>query len=107
MTSENFCYWLQGYFEIELADKNKGAEALSYQQTEEIRKHLALVMNRVTAMRNPPVISPITPQEVQTAIGVGFPGINPFPSNFPRPPEIYCATGQATKVECSVDGSAK
>ena len=43
MTSRDFCYWLQGYLEIGQADKNKGAESLSYQQVECIQKHLALV----------------------------------------------------------------
>lgn len=43
MTSRDFCFWLQGYLEIGQADKNKGAESLSYQQVECIQKHLALV----------------------------------------------------------------
>jgi hypothetical protein len=43
MTSRDFCYWLQGYMEIGQADKNKGAESLSYQQVECIKKHLSMV----------------------------------------------------------------
>jgi hypothetical protein len=38
MTSREFCYWLQGYFEI-----NKGAGALTQEQSEIIQKHLSLV----------------------------------------------------------------
>lgn len=38
MTSREFCYWLQGYFEI-----NKGAAALTSEQSEIIQKHLSLV----------------------------------------------------------------
>jgi len=37
MTSRDFCYWIQGYFEI--ADDNK----LSEQQVKMIKRHLALV----------------------------------------------------------------
>lgn len=37
MTSRDFCYWLQGYFEI---SKNK---ALGIDETETIQKHLAMV----------------------------------------------------------------
>jgi uncharacterized protein YfkK (UPF0435 family) len=43
VTSRDFCYWLQGYFEIGQSDKNKGAESLSYQQVECIRNHLNMV----------------------------------------------------------------
>ncbi len=37
MTSRDFCYWLQGFFEI--AD----AKELNVRQTEDVRRHLALV----------------------------------------------------------------
>jgi hypothetical protein len=45
MTSRDFCYWLQGYFEIACTDKNKEqiAKSLSYEQTECIRNHLNMV----------------------------------------------------------------
>lgn len=39
MTPENFCYWLQGYFEIEEPD------FLSKGQIRMIRDHLSLVFN--------------------------------------------------------------
>lgn len=38
MTSREFCYWLQGYFEIA-----GNPAALSEQQTKMVRNHLALV----------------------------------------------------------------
>ena len=41
MTAENFCYFLQGYFEL-------GGENLSPQQVQIIKDHLALVFNKVT-----------------------------------------------------------
>lgn len=43
MTEREFCYWLQGLFEV-----GKPA-SLTAEQTEMIRKHLALVFTNVTA----------------------------------------------------------
>lgn len=40
MTSREFCYWLQGYFEIH---SDQSATALTGAQTEMVRRHLALV----------------------------------------------------------------
>lgn len=37
MTSRDFCYWLQGYFEIQ------GGKTLNAAQTAMVRRHLALV----------------------------------------------------------------
>lgn len=37
MTSRDFCYWLQGYFEV------SGAANVGPEQTEMIKKHLNLV----------------------------------------------------------------
>ena len=39
MTSRDFCYWLQGYFEINGA----GSVPMSASQVDQVRKHLALV----------------------------------------------------------------
>jgi hypothetical protein len=43
MTSRDFCYWLQGYFEISRANKEPGEVELDATQTEMIERHLALV----------------------------------------------------------------
>lgn len=44
MTSRDFCYWLQGFFEIGRAhEPGNHAPALTERQAEMIRKHLALV----------------------------------------------------------------
>lgn len=43
MTPENFCYWLQGYFEI-LND----VKTLNTEQCKIIQDHLKLVFNKVT-----------------------------------------------------------
>jgi hypothetical protein len=44
MTSRDFCFWLQGYFEIKGGTEGAGtAGGLSAEQAEMIRRHLALV----------------------------------------------------------------
>jgi len=42
MTSRDFCYWLQGYFEISEASRETRA-SISDDQVRAIKKHLALV----------------------------------------------------------------
>lgn len=43
MTSRDFCYWLQGFFEIDDALPEAKREGLSKEQAEMIKKHLVLV----------------------------------------------------------------
>ena len=45
MTTKEFAYWLQGYFEI------SGAKGLDERQVEVVRDHLALVFTKVTPDR--------------------------------------------------------
>ena len=45
MTTDQFAYWLQGYFEI------SGSSSLSDMQVQIIKDHLALVFNKVTPER--------------------------------------------------------
>lgn len=64
MTPENFCYWLQGYFEIsQHIDHRLG---LSEEAIEEIRNHLSLVLEKKTTtvptlprLPYPPMNSPV------------------------------------------------
>jgi hypothetical protein len=42
MKATEFCYWLQGYFEIDQASSKPG-NSLSDEQVEVIQRHLALV----------------------------------------------------------------
>lgn len=42
MTERDFCYWLQGFIEL------NGADALSEKQVKIIQEHLHLVLNKVT-----------------------------------------------------------
>lgn len=45
MTARDFCFWLQGMFELADADQNKKqlAESLSAQQVQTIKNHLSMV----------------------------------------------------------------
>ncbi len=53
MTSRDFCYWLQGFFEI----GNEKDVNLSAEQTEMIRRHLALVFkHEIDPSAGPPVV---------------------------------------------------
>lgn len=51
MNSNDFCYWLQGFFE--LSNNNQG---LSKQQTQIIQDHLNLVFNKKTPSYNSKMI---------------------------------------------------
>lgn len=42
MKSTEFCYWLQGYFELRRGEAQAGV-SLTHEQVEIIEKHLALV----------------------------------------------------------------
>jgi hypothetical protein len=43
MTPRDFCYWLQGYFELTGDGRNGIVECLSFEQKEIILKHIELV----------------------------------------------------------------
>lgn len=65
MSSLEFCYWLQGYFEI-----RREEVGLSDKQIEIIKDHLQLIFNKVTPNRNvpnyyPSIGSVITPTSLQ------------------------------------------
>jgi hypothetical protein len=47
MSPENFCYWLQGYVELNKAEGTT-ARSLSVQQMECVQDHLALVLDKKT-----------------------------------------------------------
>lgn len=48
MTPRDFLYWLQGFLEIDGADDQK-REGMTKEQVEVIKKHIALVLQNVTA----------------------------------------------------------
>jgi hypothetical protein len=43
MTSRDFCYWLQGYFEVNDVGKNNQRQPLSVDQVDCIKRHLSMV----------------------------------------------------------------
>lgn len=49
MTSEQFCYWLRGYFEL----SGTGTYALTHIQVKIIQDHLNLVFNKQTPLYAP------------------------------------------------------
>lgn len=54
MTSRDFCYWLQGFFELKDATTNVPL-SLNPTQTETVRKHLALVfIHEIDPSAGPP-----------------------------------------------------
>lgn len=44
MNADNFCFWLQGFFEM-----NPEVQELNKDQTKMLREHLQLVFNKVTS----------------------------------------------------------
>lgn len=50
MSPENFCYGLQGYFEI--AESGEQLESLDEDQIQVIQEHLSLVLHKVTGGPN-------------------------------------------------------
>lgn len=49
MSPESFCYWLNGYFEINSASDSKDApKSLTPTQVVQIKNHLDLVFNKIT-----------------------------------------------------------
>jgi len=74
-TPEDFCHWLQGFFEIADAAPTIGPngqtvpQGLNHVQVDVIRKHLALVFTNVTAPSN---VRPLVPGPVELPPGHTF-----------------------------------
>lgn len=84
MQSRDFCFWLQGFFEI-----GGDADALTPAQTAMIRRHLELVFAHDIApsLRErpaPPVPGPVVPPLPEP-----IPGPTPEPERRPEPPLPY------------------
>lgn len=52
MTEREFCYWLQGWFEL-----GAGPEGMSEDQVRVIREHLELVFEKVTPSKEKQLLS--------------------------------------------------
>lgn len=63
MTSEQFCYWLQGFSEL----RDKPGDSPTAEQWELIREHLAPVFNKVTPpmLTQPSTIWPAVPIDMR------------------------------------------
>lgn len=60
MTSRDFCYWLQGYFELE----SDTTPTLTNSQVNTIKNHLALVFIHEIDPSNTPTLTPAEAQSI-------------------------------------------
>ena len=65
MTPENFCYWLQGFFEI------SGTTELTKEQVAMIEEHLQLVFNKQTGKKKEIEPMPIPRKEPESYCSQG------------------------------------
>ena len=63
MKSENFCFWLQGFFELGSGSK------LTAEQVAQIKTHLALVFKHDPAMAHPAAPKSDVVKELERQIG--------------------------------------
>ena len=83
MTSREFCYWLQGFFEIHWSTQEGRACVLTISQIEMIRNHLALVFRHE--------IDPSYPDHAErSAIHQGITIQAPQRSSWEPEPPITC-----------------
>jgi hypothetical protein len=109
VTTDQFAYWLQGFFELRAADPEMAGKPITPAQEKMIRDHLALVFVKMTppfvipslpvvppAVDQPPV-GPYYPWPPTTDPGLPFPGheIICSGSGWTPPGRSYCesATG--------------
>lgn len=82
----NFCYWLQGFFEL---SEYKAERGLSAAQTQEINNHLKLVFTKVTPSQ--PFFGenyPVNPSD-------WYPNTNPSPVYVPPTNTTYCCSSSS------------
>lgn len=83
MTTEQFTYWLQGYFEL------SGATTLNEQQVRVLKEHIALVLKKETTS-----YLTITPPDNNIYIHGGLATINPVIKE-----SLYCTAKKDTLVD--------
>jgi erythromycin esterase-like protein len=76
MTSRDFCYWLQGYLEIQSAS-GVGLNALNELQVKQIKNHLALVFVHEIDPANAATVPPETAQAVHDGTAKIGGGVGP------------------------------
>ena len=62
MKAENFCFWLQGFFEL-----RNGTTDLTPEQVAQIQTHLALVFKHDPTMAHPAPVKIPTPRPISPA----------------------------------------
>ena len=88
MNELNFCYWLQGFFELKKTIDHR--EGFSPETVKVIEDHLQLVFKKVTPQYQFPVTTtPYNP-----------PSIIPFDSTFPNTPKLGDGPGIAHMATC-------
>jgi hypothetical protein len=89
MTPENFCYWLNGFFELTGQDKE-----LFPRQYDIIRDHLSLVFNKLTPIVAEPydiLKTPHTGEVHRPLCGTGDPLVDyPFSTSTVPHAKTYC-----------------
>lgn len=65
MTSDQFAYWLQGFFEM------TDSKNLSERQVSMIKEHLKLVFNKVTPDIQPSPLPGLTKEDIEKALEKG------------------------------------
>jgi len=93
MTSEQFTYWLQGFFEM------TDTEKLTQKQTIMIKDHLKTVFNKVT----PDYTGPIPPYPSSPFPSVPY---SPATPDFIPPYTITCTDDPTSKLFCQSHSGA-
>lgn len=78
MTSEQFCYWLQGFFEI----SNGDVKGIAPEKAQIIQDHLDLVFNKVTPDRKGIEISEIENFKYKKGKNPPIPEYSPVPISY-------------------------
>lgn len=106
MTSDQFVFWLQGFFEI--SQHSEGANTLNERQVDEIRSHLNLVMTKVTPniSQAKEVQLPLFP-DYQPIMPPFNPGLNydstAVNPSWPHHPQVSCCSGDVLTFHHSGD----
>lgn len=74
MNAQDFCYWLQGFFEV------ANPQDMTAEQTQMVKDHLALVFHKVTPDMVAPRVAPRIGSPVMLPIDLS----RPFCTSLPR-----------------------
>lgn len=97
MNTQDFCYWLQGYFELVMTPTKEG---LSPQQVEVIKEHLRLVFKKETVKTVPDLTDEKLQDLKDRLYGTGKYSLKPWPENM-RGPDYLTEYKDPHKIVCS------